>query len=330
MIVDRSLALKRAVQTLQPHDFDALEMGVFRFQAVHCEVYARYMQYLGIDPLSIHHPDKIPFLPIGLYKTHDIQTGSWSPQTIYTSSGTTGSIPSRHLVREEAFYLQHTLRGFTSFYGDIRDYLVIALLPSYLEREGSSLIAMMSYLIGKAQPGSGFFLRQNSQWFQKITTARRQGIKVWLVGVSYALLDLAEKTEMDWQDVMIMETGGMKGRRLEWIRPALHEFLCRQFHVDAIHSEYGMTELFSQAYAQRDGIFRPTPAMRVRSRPVNDPLGRETFGKTGVLNITDLANIDTCCFIATDDLGAVFPDGSFTVTGRMDNSDIRGCNLMVE
>lgn len=330
MIQDNINNFRNFILNIKEADFTGLALSIFQYQYKCNSVYQKYVKLLGVSVDKVKDIQQIPFLPVSLFKSHEVKTGLWPVQKVYSSSGTTGDISSKHLIRDETFYLNNTQVGFEFFYGDVSQYLIIALLPSYLERQGSSLISMMEFFISKAQPGSGFYLNEYSTIIRLIETAKTQQKPVLLLGVSFALLDFAEKFKTDFKNVIVMETGGMKGKRRELIREELHDVLKSGFNIASVHAEYGMTELFSQAYSKDGGIFYPSPAMRVLTRPINDPLGIEKPGKTGILNIIDLANIDTCCFIATDDLGIVFEDKSFTVSGRMDHSDIRGCNLMVE
>lgn len=306
-------------------------MEVFQYQAQHNMLYAQYLRLLQKAPESVTAPADIPFLPIQFFKNQTIQTGTWTPADTFSSSGTTGQITSRHAVRSLDFYLHNTRRGFEHFYGNLADYCVLALLPAYLERPGSSLVAMADYFIQQSRYAqSGFFLYNTDELLKVVQICRKKQCPVLLLGVTFALLDLAEQRPTDLSGIIIMETGGMKGRRREMIRSELHEVLCSAFRVQSIHSEYGMTELYSQAYSKGQGLFYPAPTMRVYARQITDPLAAEMPGKTGALNIIDLANLDTISFIATDDLGKVHPNGSFEVLGRLDNSDLRGCNLMVQ
>jgi hypothetical protein len=313
-----------------PAFFDDLAMDVFREQASRNPVYARYLELLGCDTTAVQYPGQIPFLPISLFKTHLLRTGEWTPEMHFTSSGTTAKTASRHDVRKLEVYLQNTERGFRHFFGPVEGYAVLALLPSYLERQGSSLVAMAGHFIRRSgYPESGFFLHQYDALIRHIDLLMEKRVPTLLLGVTFALLDLAERGPFRWSGLMVMETGGMKGRRREMVREEVHRRLCAAFAVDRVYSEYGMTELFSQAYSMGDGLFRPAPGMRVQARQITDPFAAPPLGKTGVLNIIDLANLDTISFVATDDLGRVFPDGSFEVLGRLDHSDLRGCNLLV-
>lgn len=314
--------------------FEALAVEVFRYQATHNPLYNRYLTLLnrpGDSLASDLRISDIPFLPIRFFKTREIKTGDWEPETVFTSSSTTGQTPSRHLVRDLSGYLDNAREGFRQFYGDPSQWCVLALLPSYLERGGSSLVAMADYFIkASLYPESGFFLHDLESLKNTLVACKSKGYKILLLGVSFALLDFAERFPMDLSGVTVMETGGMKGRRRELTRTELHQTLKTAFHLAEVHSEYGMTELFSQAYAHGDSFFSPAATMRVQTTEINDPFCPALPGRTGVLNIVDLANIDTCSFIQTEDVGKVYPDGRFEVLGRLDAAEFRGCNLMVE
>ena len=310
--------------------FEALAMEVFRFQARFNPLYLEYISLLGIDVEKVEGVERIPFLPISLFKTHAIQTGEWAPALRFSSSGTAGMLASSHLLKDPDWYLSNARRCFSAFYGPPEHYCFLALLPSYLEREGSSLVFMAGHFIQNSPyKQSGFFLYDWNKLIRALDECLEQKIPTVLLGVSFALLELAENHPVSLPGVIVMETGGMKGRRRELTREELHGILTGAFGVPAIHSEYGMTELLSQAYSRGDGRFYPPPSMRVYAREITDPFSPAPPGRLGVLNIADLANLDTCAFIATDDLGKVYPDGSFEVLGRLDNSDIRGCNLLV-
>lgn len=318
------------VRSVEESDFTELALEIFRFQAIWNPLYAQFLTLLNVDIQKVKALESIPFLPIQLFKTHEVKTGIWQEETIFTSSGTTGTLSARHFVRDLNFYKENTVKGFQGFYSDPADFCTLALLPSYLERTGSSLVCMADHFIHLSTTGeSGFFLQNTEQLVKVLIRVKSGQHPVLLLGVSFALLDLAERYEIDLQHVIIMETGGMKGRRRELTRDELHDKLKTAFGVSSIHSEYGMTELFSQAYSKGGGNFAPASTMRVFVRDMTDPMALLPPGKTGVLNIIDLANFDTCSFIATDDLGKVREDGYFAVLGRVDNSDIRGCNLMV-
>ena len=308
--------------------FTEAALAIFRHQAEQCDIYRRYLQAINVAPNSIQHVDYIPYLPIGFFKTHEVVTGSYSSEIVFTSSGTSGNNTSRHHVRQLNTYRRAFQYAFELQYGSPSQYMICALLPSYLEREGSSLILMTEELIEQAQPGSGFFLEHHEELQSLLIANEKAGKKNLLLGVTFALLDFAEAMPTSLANTIIMETGGMKGRRKELIREEVHRILNGAFNTKQIHSEYGMTELLSQAYSHGEGIFRCPPWMRLTVRDVQDPLSNYTSGKGG-LNIIDLANTDSCAFIATQDLGIVHPNGTFEVTGRFDNADVRGCNLMV-
>lgn len=314
-----------------PADFEELALEVFRHQAENCLVYKEYIGYLGIKTVQVSRLEQIPYLPIAFFKTHDILSSSDNVELIFSSSGTTGMSQSRHLVTDLSIYDQSFDKAFEQFYGDIANTCFLALLPSYLERDGSSLIYMVDALIRQSKhPDSGYFLHNHDELYLRLKELQQTGQKTILIGVTYALLDFAEKYQMDFPDLVVMETGGMKGKRKEMVREELHAELQRGFGVNAIHSEYGMTELLSQAYSKGNGVFDCPPWMKVMLRDTNDPLSLLAANKTGGINVIDLANINSCSFIATQDLGRKFPDGSFEVLGRFDNADIRGCNLLVD
>lgn len=315
-----------------PEQFKKIVLDIFRYQATENEVYRQYIKALKINVDNIKQLEQIPFLPIEFFKTHIIITDyrlQIADCKIFTSSGTTGSIQSKHYVNDIRIYEKSYRKGFEYFYGNIEEYCILALLPSYLEREGSSLIYMMDDLIKKSKhPESGFYLNNYDELLLKLK--QLQGQKILLLGVTYALLDLVEKKDLNLKNTIIMETGGMKGKREELVREELHERLCKGFGVDVIHSEYGMTELLSQAYSKGNGVFTCPPWMKILIRDTNDPFTILPDNKTGGINVIDLANINSCSFIATQDLGRALSDNSFEVLGRFDNSDIRGCNLLVE
>ncbi len=311
-------------------EFSAVALQVFRHQAKHCAVYHEFLTGLKINIEAVTHIEQIPFLPIEFFKTHAVVSSDAPAEVVFTSSGTTGMITSRHLVTDVSWYTESFRKAFELFYGDIESYTVLALLPSYLEREGSSLIYMADDLIKQSgNPDSGFYLYNHEELHQQLLRQQQLKKPTLLIGVTFALLDFVESYQLDFPELIVMETGGMKGRRKEMIREELHDTLCNGFGVNAIHSEYGMTELLSQAYSKGDGIFECPAWMRIITRDTNDPLDKLGFGKTGGINIIDLANINSCSFIATQDLGKVQPDGSFEVLGRFDHSDIRGCNLLI-
>lgn len=307
-----------------------MALKVFRFQYENNLVYQEFCDLLKTNPQKVKSLHQIPFLPIQFFKSHNVVSNSNPIKTTFTSSGTTGSITSKHLVTDVSIYEESYRKGFSQFYGNIEDYVILALLPSYLEREGSSLIYMAEDLIQLTNNShSGFYLNNHEELIQKLITLDQAGQNVILIGVTYALLDLIEKRTFQLQHTIIMETGGMKGKRKEMIREELHEQLCSGFGVTAIHSEYGMTELLSQAYSLGNGIFECPSWMQIHIRDTEDALTYINDGKTGGINVIDLANINSCSFIATQDLGKKYPNTTFEVLGRFDNSDIRGCNLMV-
>ncbi len=310
-------------------DFERLAIEVFQFQYENVTVYRNFCNLLHIKPSDVKYIEQIPFLPIQFFKSHKIITKNLEEETIFTSSGTTGSTTSKHYVSDLSIYEKSFQKAFEREYGNPENFSILALLPSYLEREGSSLIYMVENLIEKSNnPNSGFYLYEMDALIEKLDFLEASGQKSILVGVSYALLDLIEKRKFQLKNTIVMETGGMKGRRKEMIKEELHEILKKGFSVSRIHSEYGMTELLSQAYSLGDGIFSSPPWMKILTRDTEDALSY-TFGKTGGINVIDLANLNSCAFIATQDLGKTFSDGSFEVIGRFDSSDIRGCNLMV-
>ncbi|MFN0035716.1 MAG: acyl transferase [Saprospiraceae bacterium] len=313
-------------------NFEAAAQAVFAYQAAHNPVFCKYLELTGRTPQgSSFIVHRSSFLPVSFFKTHRVQTGDWEAETEFTSSGTTGQMPARHPVRHLDFYLENARRGFAHFYGEPSEWAILALLPSYLERGGSSLVAMADFFVQNSpHPESGFFLNDFENLKTALNACKSKGCKTLLLGVSFALLDFAEQCPMDLRGVTVMETGGMKGRRRELTRSELHETLQAALGVETVHSEYGMTELFSQAYALGGSRFRPAPTMQVLATELHDPFCLAAPGRTGVLNIIDLANFDSCSFVQTEDLGRVFPDGSFEVLGRADAAEMRGCNLMVE
>lgn len=306
-------------------DFDRMTLEVFRFQVEACAPYREYLELLGVDPAAVECPKQIPFLPIELFKSHRVYCGSNPPQQIFTSSSTTGQTPSRHYVADLRIYEEAFTRSFELFYGPAEQTAIYALLPNYLEREGSSLIYMVEGLIRRG--GGGFYLYDHDALLRDMEA--HQGKKI-LLGVSYALWDLAEEQRGALHDVIVMETGGMKGRREELPREEFHRLLCDAFGVQSIHSEYGMAELMSQAYSDGNGIFRTPPWMRICVRDLNDPFRLLPNGATGGVNLIDLANFYSCSFLQTQDLGKVYDDGSFRILGRISGSEIRGCNLLVQ
>ncbi len=311
-------------------EFEALALDVFKFQFENNKVYRSFCDLLYKHPSDVKTITDIPFLPIEFFKTRKVICSHQNSEIVFTSSGTTGSVTSKHYVTNPEIYKESFRKGFTQFYGAIEDYTILALLPSYLEREGSSLVYMVNDLIAQSKsPDSGFYLNNLSELREALLRLDSEGKKVLLIGVSFALLDLVEAETFQLKNTIVMETGGMKGRRQELIRTELHDTLKNGFGVNTIHSEYGMTELLSQAYSKGNGVFEYPPWMSILTRDTEDPLTLQSSGKAGGINVIDLANINSCSFIATQDLGRVYPDNSFEIIGRFDNSDIRGCNLMV-
>lgn len=309
--------------------FEALALEVFRFQFESNSVYRSFCDLLYKHPSDVKTIEGIPFLPIQFFKSHDVLSSNDAIEKTFTSSGTTGSVTSKHLVTDLNQYKASYTKGFQSFYGNVEDYVILALLPSYLERDGSSLIYMVNDLMQQSNhPESGFYLKNLDELAQKLHQLETKKQKTLLIGVSFALLDLVERFKFHLKHTTIMETGGMKGRRKEIIRQELHHILKTGFGVDKIHSEYGMTELLSQAYSKGDGIFECPPWMKILTRDTEDALSLQKPNKTGGINVIDLANVNSCAFIATQDLGKVYDNGEFEIIGRFDNSDIRGCNLM--
>lgn len=310
--------------------FEEKALSLFQFQYHHNNVYRQWCSILKADTLKIKSLTEIPFLPVSFFKTHDVVCGNFAPEVVFTSSGTSQTLNSRHLVKDAGLYRASFLQAFELFYGDIQKWCILGLLPSYLERQGSSLIMMVDELIKRSGHGqSGFYLYDEAALAANLHSLEQAGQPTILIGVTYALLDFAANYPMHLQHTVVMETGGMKGRRKELTRQEVHIELAAGLGVKKIHSEYGMTELLSQAYSKGDGLFVCPPWMRVLARDEEDPLNVRESGK-GVLNIIDLANIYSCSFIAVDDVGVIDTDGSFEVWGRMDNSDIRGCGLMYE
>ncbi|TBX70664.1 acyl transferase [Flavobacterium silvisoli] len=310
--------------------FEKIALKIFRYQYENNKVYHTFCNYFNTDIQKVKSLDKIPFLPIQFFKSHDVVSNTNPIQETFTSSGTTGMITSKHLVTDISVYEQSYRLAFSEFYGNIEDYTVLALLPSYLEREGSSLIYMVKDLVESSKnEHSGFYLHNYDELISKLIDLDNSGQNIILIGVTYALLDLIEKQNFALKNTIIMETGGMKGKRKEIIREELHDMLCKGFGVSTIHSEYGMTELLSQAYSLGNGIFECPSWMQILVRDPEDALTYVDYGKTGGVNVIDLANINSCSFIATQDLGKKYANNSFEILGRFDNSDIRGCNLMV-
>lgn len=333
-------ALKRKVLEVSSANFEDLAIEIFNFQALHNPIYQAFLRMLDCSVDSIRSIDQIPFLPIELFKTYQVQTG-FSPVLFdFESSGTTGQIPSKHAVCDPEFYKGNSLNAFNHLFGSVTDYHIFALLPSYLERNTSSLVFMMDHFIQESKSEfSGFFLNQYAELVAQIKEALKTYRKIWLMGVTFGLLDWIDSGQdfSFWNEaikegrIIVMETGGMKGRREEWIRDRIHTCMMERMGCKQVASEYGMTELFSQAYSFSDGIFVPAKTMRVFLREVNDPFSLVKMpGKVGGIKVIDLANIESCSFVETKDLGSLEEDGiRFKVLGRFDNSEMRGCSMMV-
>ena len=323
--------MQNAVFNIQNQsDFKTCALQVFRHQFKNNAIYRSFCDLLYIHSSDVKEVEEIPFLPIQFFKSHAVLSSTQAVKETFTSSGTTGSSVSKHMVTDLSWYTKSYTKSFEYFYGPIEEYTVLGLLPNYLERDGSSLIYMVDDFIKKPnKPSSGFYLNNLTELSKTLIALDKKGEKVLLIGVTFALLDLIERQQFKLQNTIIMETGGMKGRRKEIIRNELHEILCAGFGVSKIHSEYGMTELLSQGYSSGDGVFDCPPWMKILARDTEDALTMVGTNKTGGLNVIDLANYNSCSFIATQDLGKVDNNGSFEVLGRFDHSDIRGCNLMV-
>ena len=328
--------LKSDFDVLTKENFSAYALQVFQFQSKHNTIYKKYIDALNINPKAVKQLEKIPFMPISFFKNHLVSTVNDQNnkfEAVFESSGTGQGLVSKHYVTDLNFYLFNSKRIFEATYGHLKDFVILALLPSYLERGNSSLIAMVNFFIKETEnEASGFYLNEYELLIHQVAKIRSEQVnkKIIVWGVSFALLDLAEKFQPDFSSCIVMETGGMKGRRQEITREALHAIFCDAFKLDSVHSEYGMTELLSQSYSKGEGVFIPAHSMSVLSREINDPFDIQLVSKrVGGLNVIDLANIDSCAFIETQDIGRVNEDGSFEVYGRLDHSAIRGCNLMV-
>lgn len=323
------ISTERIFSISSDQEFEQLALEVFKFQFENNPVYRSFCDLLYIHPSDIQNVKDIPFLPIQFFKSHEVLSNAEPIQMTFESSGTTGSITSKHHITDVSVYELSFIEGFKRFYGAIEDYVILGLLPSYLEREGSSLVYMVDQLIKRSNNAdSGFYLDDTERLISLLKELDQRKQATILIGVSFALLDLIEEQQFELEHIIIMETGGMKGRKKEIIRTELHDQLKKGFGVDQIHSEYGMTELLSQAYAKGGNQFKTPPWMKVLIRDPEDALTITKGEKTGAINIIDLANINSCSFIATQDLGKLHKDG-FEVLGRFDHSDVRGCNLMV-
>ncbi|MCG8308815.1 MAG: acyl transferase [Cytophagales bacterium] len=321
-------SLKSNVFQINDQNFEHSALKLFRFQYRNNSIYREYISNLNISVEGIDSVDKIPFLPIRFFKSHKILSTDFTPEKVFVSSGTTG-IPSKHYMEDLNFYEKISSHTFRSFFGEIHDAIIMGLLPSYLERDDSSLVYMVgSFIRQSGSTDSGFYLDNLDDLVSRIRYVSETGKTIYLFGVTFALLKLAENYDIDAGNLVILETGGMKGTGRELIRHELHAKLKSSFKTQRIYSEYGMTELLSQAYMKSDGLFRAPPWMKVFIRELHDPFSYVSNGKTGVINIIDLANVHSCAFIETEDLGAMYT-GGFQVLGRVDNSDLRGCNLML-
>jgi hypothetical protein len=317
------------LHTISAADFTPRALNIFQLQYAHNPLYRDFADALGVRPGLVARLEDIPFLPVGFFKTHEVRTGSWVQEIVFRSSGTTGMITSRHLVRDLGLYRKSLLTGFEQFYGPTGDWCIIGLLPAYLERSDSSLVYMVNELISSgSHPDSGFYLYEYEALYGLLQRLEAAGQKTLLIGVTFALLDLAERYSLALKHTVVVETGGMKGRREEITREELHAVLRERLGVAVVHAEYGMTELLSQAWSSGEGQFRCPEWMKVLIRNEDDPLEVRTRGE-GLINVIDLANVWSCAFIATEDVGVLGPDGGFTVAGRLDHSDIRGCSLLV-
>ncbi len=317
------------IEGIHPAVFEERAIELFRYQHAQNALYRSYCDALRVDAGRITALSEIPFLPVSFFKSHRVQTGDWSsPALVFESSGTTGELPSRHYVKDAALYEASLLAGFRASFGDVADWTILALLPSYLERKNASLVHMARVLMAHSgAEGNGFYLDEWESLAATLALLRERGGQVLLLGVTFALLDFAAAYPGDLSGITVMETGGMKGRREEWTRAQVHDFLMTQWRLPRVATEYGMTELLSQAYAQAEGLLTPSPTMRVLVREAIDPLTVLEEGG-GVLNIVDLANVHSCAFIATEDIGIVHDAGTFEVLGRMDHAALRGCSLM--
>jgi phenylacetate-coenzyme A ligase PaaK-like adenylate-forming protein len=312
-----------------PWMFKERALDLFKFQYHNNPLYKAFANRFGADPSTVKELKQIPFLPVSFFKTVMVTTGTFTPEIIFESSGTTGQAAARHFVKQQGIYRESFVKGFEFFYGSIKDYCILGLLPAYLERKGSSLVWMVEeWMRISNNPGNGFYLYDFEKLHDILLELESRNQRTILIGVSFALLDFADKYSMHLSNTIVMETGGMKGRREEITRNELHQILKEKLGVTKVHSEYGMTELLSQAYSKGDGKYQPVPWMKMLIRDEDDPLTLHESGE-GLLNIIDFANRFSCSFISTDDVARVADDGSFEVLGRMDNSDIRGCSLMV-
>ncbi|MEH0157907.1 acyl transferase [Limibacter armeniacum] len=322
--------IKDTILNNNDFSFTDTALEVFEYQALKNPLYKEYLSYLKVSVNDVKQLTDIPFLPIEFFKHHDILCEGVKPRIQFQSSGTTGSITSKHLVADPEFYQLSSQHAFEKLYGKLSDLHILALLPNYLEKGESSLVHMVDHFIKHAKQPSGFYLYEYEKLCETIKELKAAGEKILLIGVTFALLDLSEQYSIDLSDCILMETGGMKGRRKEMLRSEIHTIFKNAFNLKEIHSEYGMTELLSQAYSKGQEIFEPASSLKLLFREINDPFSVSASRKSGGINIIDLANIDSCCFIETKDIGGTAGNDTFKVLGRYDNSDIRGCNLMVQ
>ncbi len=323
--------IKTKIKEVNKETFEEVALSVFRYQQQNNPLYHKFIKLLGVSPELVTKTEQIPFLPIQFFKSHPIKTGKWESELIFSSSGTTQKKQSKHHLRSCSWYEECALSAFEEQFGSIKDFVLLALLPSYLEREGSSLVYMVEQFIKKSgHSSSGFYLYNTKELTDMLIKCMKKDQKILLIGVTYAMLDYAVDHPMALKKVIMMETGGMKGKRKELLKEQIHHRLKEAFGLNSIHSEYGMTELLSQAYSKGEGIFFPSRTMQVMIRETTDPMNILPDRKTGGINVIDLANIDSCSFIATDDLGRRYEDGTFSLHGRFDSSELRGCNLLLE
>jgi hypothetical protein len=314
-----------------PEFFDYVAILIFQYQYKYNPVFQDFCNHVNRTPDNVKDVLKIPFLPVTAFKHHKVVSGLWSEDTIFRSSATTGSVRSQHFVRDLKWYQNNTVHIWNKYYHPPETYCFLGLLPGYLERNDASLVAMADYFMKKsAYSESGFYLNDYNALYERLLHCRDNNIPTVLFGVSFALLDFCESFHIDFPKLIIIETGGLKGRHKDMTREAIHLTISDSFGVKDVHSEYGMTELFSQAYSLSQGVFTPPDVMKVAAMQINDPFTTESHGKTGVIAIIDLWNLDSCSFIQTEDVGIVNADGTFRVLGRLDHSELRGCNLMLE
>jgi len=322
-------SFQNLLNKINKSNFDNHALNLFKYQARFNKVYRSYLGLLSTEPSDVKKLQEIPFLPIEFFKYHSVTTNEWPPEIVFESSGTTSSDRSHHHIKDLDFYLNNATELFERTFGKLVDMHIVALLPTYNQRQVSSLVSMVNHFIQQADPSiSGFYPDDNDQLIKFLTQNREQE-KIYLFGVTFALLDFAEKYELDLSHITVIETGGMKGRREEITKEELYAILAKRLNIKSIYSEYGMTELLSQAYG-RDGMFVQPPSMKVLIREINDPSTLQVNSRIGGINIIDLANVHSCAFIETKDLGRINEDGTFEVLGRFDNADLRGCNLLVD